>query len=70
MSAEFKIFSNSRHAQVGYKTYANGVPAIGSPYFTYTRLPFTQLGKPLMVIEGVKLPISVAIKEILVEEVL
>ena len=50
---------------------ANGVPVIGSPFSTYVKFPLTQLGKPLKVIEGVKLPISVAINsigEILVAE--
>ena len=37
---------------------------MGSPFFAYVKVPLIHLGKPLRVLEGVKLPVSVAINSI------
>ena len=40
---------------------ANSLPVTGSPYPVVVKIPPTQLGKPLKVIGGVKIPIGIAI---------
>ena len=50
---------------------ANGLPVPGSPFPVFVKIPPTQLGKPVKIIEGVKEPIDIAINsagELLVAE--
>ena len=50
---------------------ANGLPIQGSPYLVLVKISPTQLGKPVKVISGVKIPIDIAINsagEVLVAE--
>ena len=50
---------------------ANGLPVLGSPFPVFVKIPPTQLGKPVKVIEGVNAPIDIAINsagELLVAE--
>ena len=50
---------------------ANGLPVPGSPFPVFVKIPPTQLGKPVKIIEGVEDPIDIAINsagELLVAE--
>jgi DNA-binding beta-propeller fold protein YncE len=43
---------------------ANGLPVPGSPFPVFVKIPPTQLGKPVKVIGGVKMPVGIAINSV------